>query len=143
MQKTCSVCKLTKEVSEFSRNRARYDGLQTYCKACMASRDADRYKAGRRTWQERNATTRLSHRRLLWDYLLTHPCVDCGEPDPIVLEFDHVHGEKVMDVSTMARRLMSKKRLLEEIAKCEVRCANCHRKRTARTLGWYKDFIGS
>jgi hypothetical protein len=56
--------------------------------------------------------------------------VDCGESDPIVLEFDHIRGKKVGDVSTLAGQAFSWHKLSAEIAKCEVRCANCHRRRT-------------
>lgn len=64
-------------------------------------------------------------------YLMQHPCVDCGEPDTRVLEFDHVDpASKSSKVSRMVAdgRLI---RLIEqEVAKCEVRCANCHRRRS-------------
>ncbi|WP_412061844.1 hypothetical protein [Rubrivirga sp. IMCC45206] len=73
----------------------------------------------------------------LWRYLLSHPCVDCGEADPIVLEFDHVRGEKVGALSNMATRQFSVAKLNAEIAKCEVRCANCHKRKTAREQGWH------
>ena len=64
------------------------------------------------------------------EYLATHPCVDCPESDPIVLEFDHVRGKKHKEVSDMAQKAYSIKTIEEEIAKCEVRCANCHRRVT-------------
>jgi hypothetical protein len=55
-----------------------------------------------------------------------------------VLEFDHHdRATKREDVS----RLMaysSWRRIEAEIAKCDVRCANCHRRRTAHQLGWRK-----
>ena len=63
-------------------------------------------------------------------HLQTHACIDCGEADPIVLEFDHVRGEKVEDVSRMVASGRSWAKIEAEIAKCEVRCANCHRRVT-------------
>jgi hypothetical protein len=63
-------------------------------------------------------------------YFGSHPCVDCGEGDPVVLEFDHL-GEKLFDIG-QALPYRSWKRILEEIEKCVVVCANCHRRRTAR-----------
>lgn len=61
-------------------------------------------------------------------YLSHHPCVDCNEKDPIVLEFDHVRGVKAGCVREIARDYPLDM-VKEEIAKCEVRCANCHKRR--------------
>ena len=69
-------------------------------------------------------------RALVHAYLHSHPCVDCGETDTVVLEFDHVRGTKVRDVSQMVRDGPKWEKIEEEIAKCEVRCANCHRRVT-------------
>src|SRR4051794_8192832 len=62
-------------------------------------------------------------------YLQSHPCIDCGETDIIVLEFDHVRGVKKFNVCS--RIQVSWDALLDEINKCEIRCANCHRRATA------------
>ena len=66
------------------------------------------------------------------DYLSKHHCVDCGEADPDVLDFDHVRGEKVCDVSHMVQCGFRLWRIVDEIEKCEVRCANDHRRITAK-----------
>lgn len=63
-------------------------------------------------------------------YLETHSCVDCGESDPIVLEFDHVRGNKLGNIADMSRNGYSIEKIEEEIFKCDVRCANCHRRVT-------------
>ena len=57
-------------------------------------------------------------------------CVDCGESDPVVLEFDHVKGEKRRAIADMVSNYYSVKTIKDEIRKCEIRCANCHRKKT-------------
>lgn len=72
-----------------------------------------------------------------WDYKSQNPCVDCGENDPIVLEFDHVQ-EKFFGIATAVANGMRIEKIAEELAKCEIRCANCHRRKTAKQLGWYK-----
>ena len=69
-------------------------------------------------------------RQQVWDYLLEHPCVDCGISDPVVLEFDHVTDDKVITISKAMQRGWAYDKILSEISKCEVRCANCHRRRT-------------
>ncbi|MFL5733498.1 MAG: hypothetical protein ACJ78Q_09880 [Chloroflexia bacterium] len=53
----------------------------------------------------------------------------------MVLEFDHVSGEKKGNISELALRYGSWETILAEIAKCEVRCANCHRRITAKRIG--------
>jgi hypothetical protein len=60
-------------------------------------------------------------------YLKTHPCIDCGNTDIRVLEFDHVKGIKDGNVSHSVRNNWSIDKIKEEIDKCEVRCCNCHR----------------
>jgi hypothetical protein len=89
---------------------------------------------------ERVAANELRRRRnicALTNYLAAHPCA-CGESDPVALDFDH--REKVggarSNVSALAAGA-SLLRLAQEIIKCDVRCANCHRKRTAVQLRWH------
>jgi lysyl-tRNA synthetase class I len=58
------------------------------------------------------------------------PCVDCGINYPYyVMDFDHVRGQKHANVMELIKSL-SKKKIDEEIAKCEIVCSNCHRIRT-------------
>jgi hypothetical protein len=71
------------------------------------------------------------------EYLLEHSCVDCGESDPIVLEFDHRLG-KVRGVGELLHQHVRWSVVQAEIARCEVRCANCHRRRHAHESGWWR-----
>lgn len=57
-------------------------------------------------------------------------CIDCGEKDWIVLDFDHVKGEKKFILSKHASFSLTINKLKEEMRKCEVRCSNCHRIKT-------------
>ena len=72
------------------------------------------------------------------NYLKTHPCVDCGEGNPVVLEFDHVRGAKKKELSRMWTTGYALETIKEEIEKCEVRCRNCHAIKTAKQQGWNK-----
>lgn len=78
--------------------------------------------------------------RAIYDYLSKNPCVDCGESDPIVLEFDHVKGEKTFSIGGYAKKAYSLKKVFDEISKCVVRCSNCHRRRITRQFG-YRRFL--
>ena len=78
------------------------------------------------------------HLKYAYDLLSQSSCLDCGEDDFLVLEFDHVRDKKTNNISTLVRRSnrVSLDALKNEIAKCEIRCANCHQMRTlARRIG--------
>lgn len=81
----------------------------------------------------------LSNKQFLWDYLKNNPCVDCGESDPVVLEFDHLRDKK-HGVASM--KTLSRKTILIEIEKCQVRCVNCHRRKTSSERKWFKASYG-
>jgi hypothetical protein len=135
--KHCGTCGLDKPPSEFNKSVREPDGHQSRCRTCQAdyyATNRDRYLPG---LQERRRRQVALLSRYAWDHLLTHPCVDCGEPDPMVLDFDHVSGIKVMGISRMVANGGSLEALQEEIAKCVSRCANCHRRKTARERGYY------
>lgn len=79
---------------------------------------------------------------LLAVYFATHPCIDCGESDVRCLEFDHRDGaSKISEVTVLIRRNGSRQRILEEIEKCDVRCANCHRRVTAERGGHWRQEV--
>ena len=84
--------------------------------------------------KEYSIKTRVRIRAFITAHLKANPCVDCGETDAIVLEFDHVAG-KDFNLSDAARKGVSIKKLKDEIAKCEVRCSNCHRRKTYERSG--------
>lgn len=67
--------------------------------------------------------------------------MDCGEPDPVVLHFDHVKGRKQKTVSQLLH-CASWATAEEEIKKCDVRCANCHIRRHAKENGQLKYLWG-
>lgn len=80
--------------------------------------------------KRRNINQRKKNKAFVYKVKSRFSCVDCGEGNPVVLDFDHVRGEKRGNVSDMVRWSYSIKSIKEEIRKCEVRCANCHRKKT-------------
>lgn len=142
MKKKCSRCELRLSIKHFRKNRSRYDRLAAYCIPCE--------KLHQRKWYERNKKHAIAkaskrnkvQRRILIDvcisHLLNHPCVDCGETDIRVLDFDHVRGKKKFSICVLQQRSVAVATLLLEIEKCVIRCANCHRKKTAKVVGWIK-----
>jgi len=69
----------------------------------------------------------LRNKLYVRDYLENKSCVDCGNSDVRVLEFDHVKGIKLYHVSYMITKAYRLELLKDEIDKCEIRCCNCHR----------------
>jgi len=79
---------------------------------------------------------RIKIRKKLLEFLSEKKCIDCGEKDPIVLDFDHVNANvKFKSISRMMSGHYSWQSLMTEIKKCEIRCANCHRRKTYVQLG--------
>ena len=83
-------------------------------------RETGKVYKDRKNYKSRN-------RQIVIDYLKTHPCIDCGNSDIRVLEFDHVRGDKLGNISHAVHRVWKTEKLLNEISKCEIRCCNCHR----------------
>lgn len=137
--KTCKRCNVEKHRDEFGY---RPDGrTNAYCKPCKLVYDKEYYQKSpaRRQWQrDKNEETKRRNKDYIWSLLEAGSCVDCGEQDPVVLDFDHVRGEKSNGVMYLAERSVSLKRLIGEVAKCELRCANCHRRATAERAGTWR-----
>jgi len=138
--KRCYTCKTDKDKSEFNKNKVRKDGLNSICKECSRER-SKRYYRENKEYHKKAVSTRKNiqiekSRKYVYSYLCKNPCVDCGENDPIVLEFDHMR-DKHKNLSRMIADGNSTDSIKKEIEKCEVRCANCHRRKTAKDQGWY------
>jgi HNH endonuclease len=140
--KICNHCGIEKDEEEFSW-RYEYLGIRNKsCKDCQSNFNksyyqGDTYERHKQVIRERKAVARETARDYVYNYLLTHPCESCGETDPRVLEFHHV-GEKDMAVTTMTGGGYSIERIKAELEKCQVLCANCHRRITVEERGWYR-----
>ncbi|MCU1376008.1 MAG: hypothetical protein JWO68_3294 [Actinomycetia bacterium] len=107
----------------------------------MAYRDPADQRAAERRWYAANkakvAAKKDRKRERLRDLVRRAkevPCADCGGSFPYyVMDFDHVGDEKSALVSKLVN-FGATQRLLDEMAKCEVVCANCHRIRTWRRM---------
>ena len=117
MTKECKRCKEVKSIEHFDDCKTK--GVLALCKPCRRERNNEYY-----------INRRIDIKEWLFDYLSKNPCIDCGESEPIKLEFDH-RGDKVFEIG---KSLVGKGKTLEEIqlevAKCDVRCANCHKVKT-------------
>lgn len=135
MTKRCSGCKQVLPLISFNLRRRSRDGRQSYCRSCNSASSKKYHRANKvehnRQIHRRTSKEKKEMKRLLYEYLLNHPCIDCGETDPVVLEFDHLR-EKFAGVTVLAARGYNWRQIAAEIDKCEVVCANCHRLRTCK-----------
>src|SRR2546425_3533888 len=140
--RVCCTCRVAKPIAEFAvKNKAR-GTRSTKCRSCQAAYSREHYRRNRPTYLQRAATHRKLNReecrQQVFNYLVGHPCVDCGETDPIVLDFDHRDASRKRGSISRLISQLTWDTLECEIAKCDVRCANCHRRRTAQQFGWRK-----
>ena len=144
--KQCTKCLEVKPFSEFCRRSDASSGYTSHCKPCRRSTAnakwanySDAEKAERRaTWQPGHEARIAAGKAYVRTHLETHPCVDCGESDWVVLEFDHVRDEKHLGIGAMISRGFKLQSIIDEMEKCEVRCANCHRRVTHQRAGTWR-----
>jgi hypothetical protein len=130
--KTCRGCLKDKPVTEFYKHPRMADGRLNHCTTCK--QDYQRSRANR-------------NRNIVAAYLEGKRCELCGVGDPIVLEFDHIDPATKIDcVGNLVAKGAPPNRLLEEIGKCRILCANCHRVHTHQQNfpeGTYRTQIGN
>jgi hypothetical protein len=140
--KNCPSCGKEKDLKEFNKSKSKSDGLNTCCRKCSNKTSKKYYYLNTEKHRENiriiNQKNLKENRQKIFDYYKTHPCVDCGNDNPVVLEFDHRDSSEKIDI--VSRMVNSGRSWIKnEIDKCDVRCANCHRIRTSIQFNWYKN----
>lgn len=146
LTKVCNICRDTKPLEAFtvlSRNR---DGHTSRCRSCVNATNKRRYMRRTQHYREKlrgfNKKLKDDKAEKVFNYLREHPCVDCGEADPVVLEFDHRDlASKRLAIAQMIERRYSWQSIATEIEKCDVRCANCHRRKTSKQFGHRRSLL--
>lgn len=156
MKLTCTKCGDEKDDKEFHNRKDRPKGKASICAVCSNKRwqkykkenpekvaeDFQKWKSIpgnmerlKILWAQRDKDREKRFREIL-KVIKDAPCQDCGiKYPPYVLDFDHRPGEiKLFNVGRTSKA-GSLKRLLEEIAKCDLVCSNCHRERTHNRKG--------
>lgn len=128
MPKICCTCKLSKNLTEFRKDKSKVDGYRHECKEC--SKLYHKAKYTEQYGEKAKLRARETHAKLrehLLQYRLEHPCICCGEDEPACLDFHHLDpNEKDFQIAGSQQRSWTK--ILAEIEKCVVLCSNCHRK---------------
>ena len=108
------------------------------CKPCKKEYNARYYIATKERYDDCRAEARKraqeKRQEKVVEYLSDKRCADCDEGDIRVLEFDHLRDKEF----TIGGFKKSWDLIEAEIAKCDVVCANCHRKRTAERSNNYR-----
>jgi len=138
--KGCGTCKQVKPLTDFNRKSSRTDGRQEVCRECNRASSRRYYRENREhhlvVIRARTQAQRDESRAFVGNYLARHPCVDCGITDMRVLDFDHrPQCDKRDGVMQLVRDGFSIAIIAEEIAKCDVRCRNCHAIVTYERMG--------
>jgi hypothetical protein len=138
--KTCSKCCEEKPLEEFNNSTRAKDGKMSYCRACHK----DHYRSNRVRHGENVKKVRDAHNQAVrewkYEFLKEAGCSwpGCDVTEPIMLEFDHIESsEKEADICSMIRKGKSLDKIKAEAAKCQVLCANHHKLRTAKQMGWW------
>ena len=139
----CGRCGHEKQPEEFAWRRKSRGQRDNYCRPCRAAYKQEHYAANRQRYidsaRKRKQALVAERIEYLVAYLREHPCADCGESDPVVLEFDHLRDKEFGVGAGLRDRAWQS--VLDEMAKCEVVCANCHRRRTARRGGFARAVV--
>lgn len=137
----CFKCQIDKNESEFHWKNKSKGTRQGWCKPCHSIWTKKNYAGlsveAKKAKAALAAENVLRNKIFVLEYLRKHPCCTCGECDPVVLEFNHLEG-KEGNISDMIKQGRSIINLQAEMDKCEVLCANCHRRHTAKIGGHFR-----
>lgn len=124
--KKCCVCKLARPIDQFYKAAKHSDGLQSKCKICHKTYRSEHYLANKQKYIDKAKVRADDFSRWWKEYKKRFKCNRCGESHPACIQFHHADPSiKYKNVANIARD-NNKEKLLAEIEKCEVLCANCH-----------------
>lgn len=125
--KKCYKCKKDLPLCEFKKHCKRKDGLQPDCILCQKEYRKLHYVKNKDKYMAKAKSTTL--RNVVWfkEYKSKLKCEFCEESHPACLQFHHKDREdKEYAISLLVRSGCSIDKILNEIHKCQVVCANCH-----------------
>ena len=135
--KICTKCQEQLPEESFCFSNKALLKRRAWCRGCVKLYDIEAYKDGRKhnkNHKENNERIRNRNLAYLKNLLQSASCLDCGNTDWRLLEFDHI-GDKKSNVAALKSGTLQK--IIDEISKCEIVCANCHRLRTyTRCSSW-------
>src|SRR5688572_27843872 len=101
MKKECSKCRRMLPVEQFTRNKSKKDGYNSYCRLCNSNYqkdyeiDRNKYKGRYKQTQKECIINLRQRKKALIENSKRKPCADCHkEYPPCVMDFDHIKGKK-------------------------------------------------
>lgn len=144
MEKVCVKCEQSKEIELFQKRSKNKDGYTNICKECKRIYDNEYHKNRSDESKLRKYSLQQQRRILIRNWILLFledkSCIECGEDDKIVLEFHHKY-DKSFNISDGISKAYSINKLEEELSKCDILCANCHRRVTAKEYNYYRIIV--
>jgi len=142
-KKPCVECMEWLPRESYTKQTSSSDGYYNKCKPCRASTRKEAYRKDPtkilQSSRKSRAKTGIDLKLKVWEFLKTHPCSSCGEEDILVLDFDHLdQNTKVDGISNLVAKRTTWSKIQEEIDKCEIVCANCHKIRTYTRCNSYR-----
>lgn len=131
IERICTKCKQTKSLDCFAWRCKKQQKKQRICKECVKKNSSIWYQTNKQACvvNTRKRTMQYVERNVSYIRELNLQCEKCGENHPAVLEFHHIDpNEKEREVSLLVHRGCNIQKIQEEIKKCKVLCANCHKK---------------
>ena len=111
-----------KEVPEHvDKSQEEWDGLSYHAQYYHAN--------DRKGYQTQNKRKRAQEKKARVDEIKAERgCINCGEDTAVCLDFHHTDDDKNASISELVWDAASWERISDEIEKCVLTCANCHRK---------------
>lgn len=132
----CLKCNTEKPEEDFRWKSKKLEKRYPYCRLChnayertLKHSTPEHLEKRLKSYLNRKRKIGLPIQQKIIEYLLEHPCVDCGFSNPLGLQFDHMR-DKSFQISDYYYKPNAWESIELEIQKCEVRCANCHQMKT-------------
>lgn len=139
--KKCTRCDKNLSLDKFKIMNKRTGKISSMCCECKKEYDREYWEKNKvakgKLKNEQQKKNRIVKRKYILDFLKKTKCVDCGNSDYRVLEFDH-RNRKTKSFNLADATQYSIERIQLEISKCDVVCGNCHTIRTIEQRGYYK-----
>ena len=129
-EKVCCKCKVPKVIGHFAFRCEMTGKRRSECKDCHnGDKRVKFHKVPKSKQKKINRKNKNKYRDWYRELKKSLICIKCLESNAVCLDFHHKDPTtKINNVADLVRKRSPKDLILKEISKCEVLCANCHRK---------------